>query len=156
MFSPEIVSADKFLDMPISSQALYFHLGMFADDDGFVSPRKVMRMLGVQEDDLKILISKRYVIPFESGVIVIRHWKVNNLVRKDWYRPTIYQDEKGLITPDRGGVYYLVNEFVNEPVNIGSKEVSKEEKGKFLEKGKKKLLKKYRNTPKWRIPDDVK
>lgn len=123
MFSPEIVMADKFLDMPISSQALYFQLGMHADDDGFVSPRKVMRMLGVQEDDLKILLSKRYLIPFESGVIVIRHWKINNLVRKDWYRATQYQEEKALLCLDNGNAYHLVNELVN----IGSKEIKNKE-----------------------------
>lgn len=111
MFSPEIVCNDSFIDMPTSTQALYFQLGMHADDDGFVGPKKVMRMVGAGEDDLKILLGKKYAIPFESGVIVIRHWKVNNLVRKDWYRPTVYQEEKALITPDQSGSYHLVNEL---------------------------------------------
>lgn len=132
MFSPDVVSTDLFLDMPTSTQLLYFHLGMAADDDGFVSPRKVMRMLGTSEDDLKILIGKKFVIPFESGVIVIRHWKVNNLVRKDWYRPTTYQEEKGKIESNSGSVYYLVNELVNESVNVGSKVVNKLNKDKGL------------------------
>jgi len=123
MFSPEIVTSDKFLDMPTSCRELYFQLGMAADDDGFVSPRRIMRMVGASEDDLKILIGKKYVIPFESGVVVVKHWKVNNLVRKDWYRPTTYQDEKSLITHDNGGVYYLVNEFVNIGSKVGSKEI---------------------------------
>lgn len=143
MFSPEVVCTDKFIDMPVSSQSLYFHLGMNADDDGFVSPKKVMRMVGASEDDLKILIGKNYAIPFESGIIVIRHWKVNNLVRKDWYRPTTYQEEKGLITHDNGGVYH----FVNELVNIGSKVVRKEGNNKDsfnLEKEREELIEKFK------------
>src|SRR5882762_7814600 len=94
MFSAQIVNADAFLDMPISSQALYFHLGMSADDDGFVSPRKVLRMSGAGEDDLKILLAKGFVIPFESGIIVITHWKQNNYLRNDRYTPTIYSAER--------------------------------------------------------------
>ena len=97
MFSPNVVCSDAFLDMPISSQALYFQLGMAADDDGFVNPRKTMRMIGVSDDDLKILITKRFVLPFENGVIVIKHWRINNLVRKDFYRPTVYSEEKALL-----------------------------------------------------------
>lgn len=112
MFSPSVVSTDVFLDMPISTQALYFHLGMGADDDGFVGPKRIMRMIGASEDDLKILTVKKFVIPFESGVIVIRHWKVNNLIRKDWYRPSTYTDEKRLIRFDESGTYKLVNEIV--------------------------------------------
>lgn len=94
MFSAQIVNADSFLEMPMTSQALYFHLGMSADDDGFVSPRKVLRMTGAGEDDLKVLLSKGYVIPFESGVIVITHWKQNNYIQSDRYTPSIYGQEK--------------------------------------------------------------
>lgn len=112
MFSPAIVGTDAFLDLPISTQALYFHLGMHADDDGFVGPKKIMRMIGAGQDEIKLLIAKSYVIPFESGVIVIRHWKVNNLVRKDWYRPSICKEEKKLLKFDESGTYRLVNEFV--------------------------------------------
>lgn len=111
MFSPEIVCDDKFIDMPATSQLLYFHLGMYADDDGFVGPKKVMRMVGANEDDLKILIAKKFVIPFESGVIVIKHWRVNNLIRKDWYRQTTYLEERGLLGLDKSSRYYLVNEL---------------------------------------------
>jgi len=91
MFSSQIVNSDDFLEMPLTSQALYFHLGMSADDDGFVSPRKVLRMTGAGEDDLKILLVKNFVIRFESGVIVITHWKQNNYLRNDRYTPTIYK-----------------------------------------------------------------
>ena len=125
MFSPVIVCDDSFIDMPTSSQALYFQLGMNADDDGFVSPKKIMRMVGAGEDDLKILLAKKYAIPFESGVIVIRHWKVNNLVRKDWYRPSVHQLEKALIQPDQSGTYHLVNELTPSSVTqVGSKVVN--------------------------------
>lgn len=93
MFSSQIVTSDDFLEMPLTSQALYFHLGMSADDDGFVSPRKILRMTGAGEDDLKVLVAKGFVIPFNSGVIVITHWKQNNYLRNDRYTPTIYKDE---------------------------------------------------------------
>jgi len=98
MFSAQIVNADAFLDMPISSQALYFHLGMSADDDGFVSPRKVLRMIGAGDDDLKVLLSKGFVIPFESGVIVITHWKQNNYIQADRYTPSIYKAERSRLS----------------------------------------------------------
>lgn len=98
MFSAQIVNADAFLDMPISSQALYFHLGMSADDDGFVSPRKVLRMIGAGDDDLKVLLSKGFVIPFESGVIVITHWKQNNYIQADRYTPSIYKVERSRLS----------------------------------------------------------
>ena len=83
MFSPDITSSDAFLDMPASTQVLYFHLGMRADDDGFVTPKMVMRLLGSAEDDLKVLIAKRFILPFESGVVVIKHWLIHNLIRAD-------------------------------------------------------------------------
>src|SRR5258706_13833488 len=93
MFSSQIVTADSFLEMPLTSQALYFHLGMSADDDGFVSPKKILRMTGAGDDDLKVYIAKGFVIPFNSGVIVITHWKQNNYLRNDRYTPSIYKDE---------------------------------------------------------------
>ncbi len=111
MFSPDIVCSDAFLEMPASSRDLYFQLGMKADDDGFVSPRGIMRSVGASEDDLKILVGKRFVLPFKSGVIVIKHWKINNLVRKDWYRPTLHQEEyEQLETKDNGSYTELVND----------------------------------------------
>ena len=94
MFSSQIVSSDEFLEMPLTSQALYFHLGMSADDDGFVSPRKILRMTGAGEDDLKVLLAKNFVIRFETGVIVVTHWKQNNYLRNDRYTPTIYKAER--------------------------------------------------------------
>lgn len=125
MFSPEVVCDDKFIDMPTSTQALYFQLGMHADDDGFIGPKKIMRIISASEDDLKILIGKKFVIPFESGVVVVRHWRVNNLIRKDWYRPSIHVEEKGLISFDKSGVYHFVNELApNSSTQVVSKLVS--------------------------------
>jgi hypothetical protein len=110
MFSPSVVAQDKFIEMPTSSQALY--LGMNADDDGIVSPKRVMRMIGALEDDLKILVATKFVIPFESGVLVIREWRVNNLIRRDWYRPTTFTEEKTQLKVTDSGAYILVNEIV--------------------------------------------
>jgi hypothetical protein len=94
MFTQKIIDSDAFLDMPLSSQALYFHLNMRADDDGFVNnPKRIQRTVGASEDDLKLLIVKRFVIGFDSGVIVIKHWKMHNTLRKDRYNPTQYQEE---------------------------------------------------------------
>ena len=104
MFDKTITNSDSFLEMPDSAQNLYFHLNMEADDDGFVDNWKsIMRMIRKSEDDLKILIAKSYVIPFESGVIVIKHWKINNYLRKDRYNETKYLEEKSqlLIEPNQ-------------------------------------------------------
>ena len=97
MFSADIVNQDNFLDMPIDSQLLYFHLGMLADDEGFVSPKRIMRMIGASEDSLKLLLAKGFVIPFESGVIVIKHWKQNNYIQKDRFTPSIFHKECELL-----------------------------------------------------------
>ena len=106
MFSPQIVDSDAFLDMSPSAQNLYFHLGMRADDDGFVrNPKKILRMIGGNDDDLKLLLAKRFILTFESGVIVIKHWRINNLVRKDWYRPTQYLEEKSQLFIKENGSY---------------------------------------------------
>ena len=94
MFTQKIIDSDAFLDMPLSTQALYFHLNMRADDDGFINnPKRIQRTIGASDDDLKLLIAKRFVICFESGVIVIKHWRMHNTLRKDRYNPTQYQDE---------------------------------------------------------------
>lgn len=103
MFSVDIVDTDKFLDMPASTQALYFHLGMRADDDGFVtSPKRILRMSGCNDDDLRLLIAKNFIIPFESGVVVITDWKVNNYLRPDRYTPSRRIEEKKNLTEING------------------------------------------------------
>lgn len=95
MFSLQIVDTDAFLEMPTSSQLLYFHLVMRADDEGFVgSPKRILKIIGVQDDDLKILIAKRFVLVFDSGIVVIKHWLIHNTIRMDRLRKTTYQKEK--------------------------------------------------------------
>ena len=95
MFSLKIVDTDAFLDMPQSSQLLYFHLSMRADDDGFVgNPKKIMRVIGTNEDDMKVLLAKRFVLTFKSGVVVIKHWRIHNYIQSDRYTPTSYLEEK--------------------------------------------------------------
>lgn len=105
MFSHTIVETDIFLDMPSSSQNLYFHLCMNADDDGFVSPKKIMRMCSASNDDLLVLITKRYILLFKSGVAVVKHWTVNNTIQKDRYNATTYQKEFSELTLNEWKVY---------------------------------------------------
>lgn len=106
MFTMKIVDSDAFLDMPLSSQCLYFHLNMRADDDGFVNnPRRIQRMIGASDDDMKLLIAKRFLLVFESGVVVIKHWRMNNYLRKDRYTPTQYQEEFHRLCVKDDGAY---------------------------------------------------
>jgi hypothetical protein len=98
MFTMKICDSDAFLDMPLSTQCLYFHLNMRADDDGFIgNPKKIMRVVGASEDDLKLLIVKRFILAFEDGVLVIKHWRMHNCIQSDRYTPTVYQDEKAML-----------------------------------------------------------
>lgn len=106
MISSLITTQDEFLDMPLSAQALYFHLNMFADDEGFVDKvRSIMRQVRSTEDDMKILLAKRYVLSFESGVVVIKHWLIHNSIRQDRIKDTIYQEERALIDTKENGTY---------------------------------------------------
>lgn len=106
MFAKCITESDAFLDMPLSTQALYFHLGMVADDDGFVSsPKKITRSINASEDDLKLLLAKRFVLGFESGIVVIKHWKMNNYIRNDRYKETTYLEEKKMLELKENGSY---------------------------------------------------
>lgn len=108
MFAKTIVESDAFLEMPLSSQALYFHMGMIADDDGFIGgPRRLLRNIGASEDDLKILIAKRFVIPFDTGVLVVKHWKINNYLRPDRYKPTPYLEERSALFLKENQAYTL-------------------------------------------------
>ena len=106
MFAKSIVLSDAFLDMPLTARCLYFTLGMLADDDGFVSsPKAIMRQCGASVDDMNVLLSKRYVLSFDSGVIVIKHWKINNYLRSDRYQKTTYLEEKSTLATDERGAY---------------------------------------------------
>jgi hypothetical protein len=98
MFSKAIIDSDAFLDMPLTAQSLYFHLSMRADDDGFTNnPKKIQRMIGASKEDLQLLIDNKFVISFDSGVVVIKHWRVHNYIRSDRYKETMYLEERAML-----------------------------------------------------------
>lgn len=167
MFDKTIVDSDDFLEMPMSSQVLYFHLNMRADDDGFVNNWKsIMKLIGAKEDDLKILIAKQFIIPFQSGVLVIKHWKIHNYIRKDTYNETKYQDEKSLLITNESKEYEFKDEkksLVDDPLtqysidknridkisidkNIYSRDVNVVEKKEIIDYLNLKLGTKYKYT----------
>ena len=118
MFAKTIIDSDLFLDMPVTAQLLYFHLCMRADDDGFINnPKRIMRDVRCSDDDMKMLIAKDYVIPFESGVIVIKHWRLHNYIQKDRYKPSLC-DEKNLLTTNKNKVYERMD---TECIQIGNR-----------------------------------
>ena len=130
MFSLKIVDSDLFLDMPLSSQCLYFHLSMRADDDGFVNnPKKIIKIIGANEDDLKILIAKGFVIVFDQGIIVVTHWKINNFIRKDRYKPTMYIEQKQQLYQTENGAYISEEKvgchLVNQRLSSGQPSIDK-------------------------------
>lgn len=119
MFSKTIIDSDIFLDMPLSTQALYFHLSMRADDDGFVNnPKKIQRMIGCGDDDLKLLIAKQFIIPFESGICVIKHWRIHNYIQKDRYKPTLYQGELDQLEVDKSKNYQIKTLSTSDVYNM--------------------------------------
>lgn len=121
MFSQKVTETDKFLDMALTAQSLYFHLGMNADDDGFVgNPKSIKRMIGASEDDLKALVEKDYLIVFDDGVVVIKDWLVSNYVKKDRYTPTIYTDDMKLIGLDKNKRYQFVSDLEPERNQVGT------------------------------------
>lgn len=137
MFAKTIVDSDAFLDMPMSSQNLYFHLSMRADDDGFINnPKKIQRMIGASDDDMKILCAKAFVIPFESGIVVIKHWRISNYIRSDRYKPTVYQEEFHQLEVKPNGAYtkngdketmvYQVVDNGDTQVSIGEVSIDKD------------------------------
>lgn len=110
MFTMKIVDSDAFLDMPATTQCLYFHLNMRADDDGFIgNPKRIMKITGASEDDLRLLIAKRFVLTFEDGVIVIKHWRMHNTLSRDRYTETSYIDEKRMLLLKENGSYSLAS-----------------------------------------------
>lgn len=120
MFAKTIIDSDAFLDMPMSTQCLYFHMAMRADDDGFINnPKKIQRMIGCSDDDLKLLIAKRFIIPFESGIVVIKHWKIHNYIRSDRYKETVYKEEKSALALDENNAYTSAD-TVGIPLGIPS------------------------------------
>lgn len=116
MFAKSVIDSDLFLSMPPTAQNLYFHLAMRADDDGFIgNPLNIQRMIGARDDDMRLLTAKQYIIPFESGIVVIRHWKIHNYLRSDRYKETVYQEEKSELQLKNNGEYE-----VGIPVGIPS------------------------------------
>ena len=119
MFAKTIIDSDVFLDMPLSTQALYFHLSMRADDDGFINnPKKIQRMVGGSDDDMKILIAKKFIITFDSGVIVIKHWKMHNYIQSDRYKSTVYLEEKAMLETSENKSYTVAENQCIQSVSI--------------------------------------
>ena len=145
MFAKTIIDSDAFLEMPITSQLLYFHLSMRADDDGFVNkPKSIMRMIGCKDDDLMLLFGKKFLIPFESGVVVIKHWKIHNYIRKDTYTETKYKEEKATLEMDENNAYrlaetvplHICDESVTSPSTqdrLGKDRLGKDSEGEDIE-----------------------
>ena len=145
MFAKTIVTSDAFLDMPPSARCLYFLLAMMADDDGFVNaPNSIMRQAGATLDDMKLLITKRFVLTFASGVIVIKHWKIHNLIQKDRYKETTYLEEKAMLTLDDKNAYTEADSIVypeciqpvsnmDTQVRVGKVSTGKDSVGKDIE-----------------------
>ena len=129
MFAKTIVTSDAFLDMPLSARCLYFTLGMFADDDGFVNnPKSIMRQVGASQDDLNLLLVNRFILAFESGVIVIKHWKIHNYIAKDRYKETKYIEEKSSLMLDEKGAY---TECIQDVYKMDTQvSIGKDSKGK--------------------------
>lgn len=116
MFAKSIIESDAFLDMPPKAQTLYFHLAMNADDDGFVNaPKKIMKSIECDNDDMQILINENFIIAFDNGIIVIKHWKVHNYIQKDRYKPTSYTKEKSQLILQSDNVYKESEELIIEP-----------------------------------------
>lgn len=144
MFAKTIIDSDAFLDMSLTTQALYFHLSMRADDDGFINnPRKIQRMIGAADDDLKILIAKNFIIPFESGIVVIKHWKIHNYIRNDRYKETVYTAEKAMLEtkdnnaytvgiPDDSQVEYQPGYQMETQVRLGKDSLGKDSIGEDI------------------------
>jgi hypothetical protein len=129
MFAKTIVLSDAFLDMPLSTRCLYFTLGMLGDDDGFInSPKSVMRQCGASIDDLNLLVAKKFIIPFDNGVVVIKHWRIHNYIQKDRYKPTVYAKEKAMLTSKDNGAYTECIQDVSNvetQVSIGKDSIGK-------------------------------
>lgn len=126
-FSMKIVDSDAFLDMPLSTQCLYFHLGMRADDDGFVnSPRRIARLVGASDDDLKLLIAKRFILAFENGVIVIKHWRMQNTLKNDRNKMPQYPELAALVYVKANKSY---TEMASEGISLMRLKCGNEETG---------------------------
>lgn len=109
MFAKSIIDSDSFLNLPLTAQALYFHICMRADDDGFVNnPVVIQRMVGASHKEMDILLAKNYLILFDSGIVLVKHWKIHNYIRSDRYKPTHYTDEKNTVTLSNSNIYEIL------------------------------------------------
>ena len=136
MMSKSIIKSDTFLDMPATTQNLYFHMLLDADDDGFINaPKSIMRMIGAKEDDMKVLVAKQFVIPFESGVVVIKDWKIHNYIQNDRYKPSTLP-ERNLLNIQKDKTYTLKDDVSSmdtkciQTVSIGKDRIGKDRIGK--------------------------
>lgn len=136
MMSKSIIKSDTFLDMPATTQNLYFHMLLDADDDGFINaPKSIMRMIGAKDDDMKVLAAKQFVIPFESGVVVIKDWKIHNYIQNDRYKPSTLP-ERDLLNIQKDKTYTLKNDVSSmdtkciQTVSIGKDRLGKVRLGK--------------------------
>jgi hypothetical protein len=159
MFAKTIIDSDAFLDMPLSSQALYFHLSMRADDDGFLNnAKKIQRTIGSADDDLKILFAKNFIIPFESGVCVIKHWMIHNMIQKDRYKPTMYGEEKDKLSIKNNKSYTMLTECIHDGNSLEAQvRLGKASLGEVSEvesSVKKEKIKGSRLSQDWVIPDE--
>jgi len=134
MFAKTIVLSDAFLDMPMSARCFYFTLGMFADDDGFVNnPKAIMRQCGASIDDMNVLIAKKFVIIFQDGVIVIKHWRINNYLRNDRYTQTKYAEDKSMLSIDENGAYHLERDDGIPSIGIPDSGIPSKDKDRLVE-----------------------
>ena len=141
MFAKTIIDSDAFLDMPVTARLLYYDLSMRADDDGFVnSPKKIMRMVGASQDDLSILCMRKFILPFDNGVVVIKHWRIHNYIRKDTYNETPYKEQKAMLEMDENNAYRLASTerplLVDEPstqVRLGKDRLGQDSLGEVIE-----------------------
>lgn len=137
MFAKTIIDSDAFLDMSISAQNLYFHLGMRADDDGFINnPKMIMRVVNASEDDLRLLITKKFVLPFDNGIIVIKHWKINNYIQLDRYTPTKYQEQLSELSLDENKAYTFKRECIQDVYKMDTQVSIELDKNKSKNKSK--------------------
>lgn len=137
MFAKTIIASDAFLDMPLSARCLYFALGMYADDEGFVnSPKSLAKLIGASADDMNILLVRHFIIAFPSGVCLIKHWRINNYLRSDRFQPTKYTEERNQIIIEENGAYALVAERYTDGIpndgipSIGKDSIDKDSIGK--------------------------
>lgn len=127
MFDKTIIETDSFSDLPMTAKAIYFLLGMEADDEGFVSPKRVIRLYGGSDDDIKVLTAKNFLIPFNSGVVVITHWRSNNYLDKNRIKPTQHQKERSVLMIDKNGIYMDKSMFNECLTNVQPEEYRGEE-----------------------------